>query len=225
MANPEVDESKGNSEDSEAARRSQQMDTREGGPAAGVTTELTPMITGEYGSRVVDGKGSRKDKGRLHTVRHGVLSRYPLEALRRLGEDPKNLRRLEHRFRAELKPDGVLAEFWFDRFWSSYLRCLLAARTEASALLPRSQSSSETVPVRELVAADLPTLVLGEGQKLSLQLETLKPDVLHQLALVQRYDKHFSNEMFRALAMLLILRRSGINGLGQAMAFTFGIEG
>lgn len=194
--------------------------------ATALETGPTPVTTGDRCAQLLvpKSKSRRKDKGHFHAVRHGVLSRFPLEALQRLGEDPKNLRRLENRFRTELKPRGVIADFWFDRFWSNYLRCLLAARTEVSAFLPGSQRSSEATPVPALVAGDLPTLVTGEGQKLNLPLETLKPDILHHLALAQRYDRHVSNEMFRALAMLLILRRSGIEGLEQAMAFTFGIE-
>ena len=75
-------------------------------------------------SLVVKNTGRRKDTGRLHAVRHGALSRYPLEALRHLGENSKSLRRMEQRFRTELKPHGEIAEVVFDRFWSSYLRCL-----------------------------------------------------------------------------------------------------
>lgn len=96
-------------------------------------------------SLVVKSKGRRKDAGRLHAVRHGALSRCPLEALRHLGDNLKALRRMERRFRAELKPRGAVAEIVFDRFWSSYLRCLLAARTEAGLFLRRDEDRGKEV--------------------------------------------------------------------------------
>jgi len=48
--------------------------------------------------------GVRKDKNRLHSTRHGVLCRDPLETLVRLGENKRHLRKPEKNFRAELDP-------------------------------------------------------------------------------------------------------------------------
>jgi hypothetical protein len=176
-------------------------------------------------SLVAKRRGQRKDTGRLHAVRHAVLSRYPLEALRHLGEDPKVLRRLERRFRAELKPQGAIADVVFDRFWSSYLRCLLAARTEANVFLRQGQGSDKGRDKLRLLDGDLPTLVLDQSAEPGLTREPLESDTLHELALVQRYDRHFGKEMFSALALLLVLRRSGETGLEDALAKAFGVGG
>lgn len=87
---------------------------------------------------------TRKDKGRLHTTNHGVLSREPLEALVRLGENPKTLRKLKHDLGAQLKPNGAVGEMLFDRLWSSYLRCFLVAKAEATAFAPIDQPAGES---------------------------------------------------------------------------------
>jgi hypothetical protein len=55
----------------------------------------------------------RKDKNHFHATRHGVLSRYPLEALASLGENIRHLRRIERKFPMELKPSGFAAESMF----------------------------------------------------------------------------------------------------------------
>ena len=216
MAEPEIVQAEKNQEDSAA----EAVDAVTVQPAAELTTEIAPASTAKpLKSRV------RTDKGRLHAVRHGVLARYPLEALRRLGEDGKALRRLERRFREELKPGGVLGEMFFDKFWSSFLRCLLAARTEANAFVPRAQSQHGQTATSTIVGEELPILVVSEKQGLGAAGESLPPDVLRELALVQRYDAHFGKEAYKALALLLILRRNGTSGLGQAMATAFGLEG
>ena len=64
----------------------------------------------------------RTDSGKLHRVRHGMLSRDALSALVRIGEDARTLRRLERQYRAVLWSPGPLFSFFFDLFWSSYLR-------------------------------------------------------------------------------------------------------
>ena len=195
-------------------------------PDASATDEFRAAVTptDAPGPPVVKNKSARKDRGRLHAVRHAVLSRYPLEALRHLGEDLKSLRRLERRFRAELRPQTAIGEILFDRFWSSYLRCLLAARTEASAFLrqenDQGKASSRTTT---LVGGDMPTLVVEQSLNPASQ-EPLEPGMLHQLALVQRYDRHFAKEMYQALGLLLIVRRSGEAGLEKAFANILGIE-
>jgi hypothetical protein len=176
-------------------------------------------------SLVVKKKTRRKDAGHLHAVSHAVLSRYPLEALRHLGEDPKALRRLERRFRTELKPQSAVGEILFDRFWSSYLRCLLAARTEANVFLRQHQDRSKVKSSSNLVGRDLPTLVVEQSSELGLRSEPLAQDMLHELALIQRYDRHFGKEMYRALALLLVLRRNGEAGLEDALASAFGVGG
>jgi hypothetical protein len=176
-------------------------------------------------SLAVTSRGRRKDMGRLHAVRHGALSRYPIEALRHLGEDPKSLRRLERRFQAELKPQGAIADLVFDRFWSSYLRCLLAARTEATVFRRQGQNSSQGKTKARLLDGAFPTLVVEQSPEPVLMPAPLGAETLHHLALVQRYDRHFGKEMYGALALLLVLRSSGEAGLEDALAKIFGIRG
>jgi len=218
-----VDEPKRNGEDSKASGPVQRQPA-EGAEQATGATEFSPEIPVERSAPVgMKSKCARKDRGHLHAVRHGVLARYPLEALQHLGEDSKALRRLERRFRAELRPRGIIADLFFDRFWSSYLRCLLAARGEASAFLPADQDASEATRVPALIQADLPALVLDDEQEVKVLRQALAPDVLRHLLLVQRYDRHFSREMYQALALLLVLRANGEPGLEQSITRMFGV--
>lgn len=106
---------------------------------------------------------ARKDKGMLHARNHGVLSRNPLEVLIRLGENPRELIKIEKMLRAELKSTGIFGKLLFDRAWSSFLRCLLIARTEARLFVPVDQDSDR---MPELKEAELPTLVWSEAGSL-----------------------------------------------------------
>ena len=56
---------------------------------------------------------TRKDKTHRHAIRHGILSRYPLEVLERLGVNVRTLRQLERELRAELKLSGAVARLLF----------------------------------------------------------------------------------------------------------------
>jgi hypothetical protein len=165
---------------------------------------------------------TRKDKNRLHATRHGVLSRYPLGALAHLGENIRSLRRIERKFRAELQPSGTIGEMLFDRFFSSYLRCLLAAKAEAATFEPIDQHAGEPRHFMSLKEGDLPTLVLQDSS--GTNEVRLPADLLRQLALAARYDAHFSKEMYRALALLLIHRNSGEAALDQCVGKILGIN-
>ena len=168
------------------------------------------------------GPRNRKDKNRLHAAHHAVLSRYPLEALARLGENTKSLRRIERKFRAYLKPTGIVGDALFDRFFSSYLRCVLAARAEAATFAPIDQPAGQAGLIASLKERELPTLVFQESDVAG---ETyLSADLLRQLALAARYDAHFSREMYRALAMLLMLRSGGEAGLDQCVGKILGVN-
>lgn len=165
---------------------------------------------------------TRRDKNRLHATRHGVLSQHPLEALVRLGENKRSLRRIERKFRAELKPSGIVSEALFDRFFSCYLRCLLAARAEAETFAPIDQPAGESRVIASLKEREVPTLVFPNSSRSSEA--HLPADLLRQLALVARYDAHFSKEMYRALGMLLILRSSGEAALEQCVGKIIGVS-
>jgi hypothetical protein len=198
----------------------------EGSPessAADDTNHAAAAPVGECCALVLKGR-RRRDAGRLHAVRHAVLSRYPLEALRHLGEDLKSLRRMERRFRTELKPQGAIADLVFDRFFSSYLRCVLAARTEANVFARQGQGANKRDTEPRLVDGGLPTLVVEQSAEGGYLHEALEAVTLRELSLVQRYDRHFGREMFSALALLLVLRRKGEAGLEDALISAFGVR-
>lgn len=164
---------------------------------------------------------SRKDKNRLHSTQHAILSRYPLEALVSLGEKLRSLRRIERKFRVELKAAGIVGAVVFDRFYSSYLRCVLAARAEATTFAPIDGPARQPRSTISLKEGIFPTLVVQDPDMTS---EALSPDLARQLVLIARYDRHFAREMYRALAMLLVLRSSGQAGLEQAAEHILGLQ-
>jgi hypothetical protein len=146
-----------------------------------------------------------------------------LQALKQLGEDVKPLRRLERRFRAELKPRGLIGDLLFDAFWSAYLRRVLAARVEASAFSAANQGATPTAHVPMLLMGDPPTLAIDVEQDIAIARQHLPPDIFRQLLLVQRYDRHFSREMYQALAALLLMRETGEQAFSQSIAKLFGV--
>jgi hypothetical protein len=132
------------------------------------------------------------------------------------------MRLIERKLREELKPSGIVGATLFDRLFSSYLRCLLAARAEAALFAPIDQRAGEPRHFVSLKERDVPTLVLQDSSGAS---ETHLPaDLLRQLALAARYDAHFSKEMYRALALLLILRNGDEAGLEQCVGKILGVN-
>ncbi len=158
--------------------------------------------------------GARKDKQNLHAMRHAILSIFLLQALARLGENTRCLRRVEHALRAELKPSGILGNIWFDRGWSSYLRCLLAARLEGAILCPNKGAEDQPTETPNLVEGEVPFLVWKTHENAN---GNFPPDLLQQLSLVQRYDAHYSREMLRYFGFLLSLRDRGESGLEECV--------
>jgi hypothetical protein len=150
---------------------------------------------------------ARKDKGGLHARNHGVLSRNPLEALIRLGENPRELIKIEKMLRAELKPTGVFGKLLFDRAWSSFLRCLLIARTEARLFMPVDQDSDR---MPELKEAELPTLVWSEAGPTNYG---FSDDLMKHLETALRYDAHYAREFYRAVGFLVAMQTGGLTGL------------
>ena len=159
----------------------------------------------------------RKDLGQPHRVQHGVLSREVLAALTQRGGNPKTYRRLERQFRAALRPSAPWGNVFFDRFWACYLRLMLIGRLEAELLNSKPAGNRASTLPLSLMPGKQPTLVHpdAEGQvsKAESPLVELSPDLLRQLVLAQRYDRHYAREMYRALAVLLLLRRRGEEGL------------
>jgi hypothetical protein len=155
----------------------------------------------------------RADRGHLHATRHGVLSRCPLEALQKLGEDIRKIRRLERRYRESLKPVGAIGLMVFDRFWSSYTRLLLAARIETSLIVPGVASADPHKAPPQLNELEVPTLVFSDKSEVVSITQILPADLTRELALIQRYDCHFSRELYRSLHLLLVMREGGEDGL------------
>jgi hypothetical protein len=154
--------------------------------------------------------GVRKDKQHLHAMRHGILSQYPLQALALLGENTRRLRQMERALRTELKISGILLNILFDRMWSCFLRCLLAARVEGISLFPTKGTEHAPAQTPNLVEGEIPLLVWGTNENAN---GNVPPDLFQQLSLVQRYDAHYSREMLRYLDLLLLIRNRGEVGL------------
>jgi hypothetical protein len=150
---------------------------------------------------------ARTDKGKLHARHHGVLSRNPLTALIGLGENPRHLQKIKKMLRAELKPIGILGEILFDRAWSSYLRCLLIARTEAHLFMPVDQGDSKGMP--QLKEMELPTLIFPEPCATNYR---FSDDLMKRLETALRYDAHYAREFYRAVAMLIASQSGGLAG-------------
>jgi hypothetical protein len=166
--------------------------------------------------------GARKDKGAIHNTHHGVLSRHPLQALVKLGENPKRLRQIESKFHAELQPSGAVGNMLFDKMFSSYLRSILAAKLEARALasIDRQTPKAGRQQTHISAAEEQPALVIEDMAEQDLQ--TVPDDLYSQLALVQKYDGHYSREMFRSLGLLLALKNAGEAGLAKCIGKSWG---
>ncbi len=172
--------------------------------------------------------GGRTDQGRLHTVRDSVLSRGLLETLCRRGENRRSLRRMEAELRAELKPTGPLGNLLFSRFFSCVLRLILVSRLEDIGSIPTRLPSKDGVAILSLHEGSVPILVThsednGESSGPN-KPEPFNQDLLHRLALVARYDRSASREMYRTLGFLLVLRDAGGKGLTAAIRAAAGIK-
>jgi hypothetical protein len=155
----------------------------------------------------------RTDVQKLHRIRHGILSREVMSVLVRMGEDPRTLRRLERQFHVALRPSGTMGNLFFDRFWSSYLRLMLVCRMEAQFIEGHFSKKTTPTSLVALVPGPQPTLVSPGSEDQQSEAAQyggeLAPELFRELVLVQRYDRCYSREMFRALSLLLILRRGG----------------
>ena len=172
--------------------------------------------------------GARTDQGRLHAVRDSVLSRGLLETLTRYGENRRTLRRMEAQLRTVLKPAGALGTLLFARLWSCVLRLVLVGHLEATALVPARNISNERGITPSLQEGALPVLVTAEDDQNSSApsgtFEPLEPDILSRLALISRYDRSASREMYRTLGLLILLRDEGEKGVSSAILAAAGIK-
>src|ERR1700730_449492 len=178
--------------------------------------------SGKRGPRKV----RRTDSGNLHRTKHGILSREALNALVQQGESRKTFRRLERQYRVALRPIGPFGDLFFDRFWSAYLKLILIGRLETQLFSGKSVSKSKSASLA-LVPGRLPTLVSQHTDQPVDAIpsnEELDPDLMRGLLLAQRYDRHHSREMYRSLALLLLLRRGGEAALESWASEMLGAE-
>jgi hypothetical protein len=195
-----------------------------GGPADGAKADNQAGLQ-KAGRR---NGADRKDKGRLHAVRDSVLSRGLLEILTRYGENPRKLRRMEAELRADLRPAGPLGNLIYGRFWSSVLRLILGARLEETGLAPRDNASTRPTGAPTLREGLMPILeTTNERVDLPAVLRTgevVEPDLFRRLALIARYDRAASKEMYRTLALLILMRDDGEKGLASGIRAATGIK-
>jgi hypothetical protein len=178
--------------------------------------------------RTGERNGGRTDQGRLHAARDSVLSRGLLETLTRYGENPRKLRRMEAELRTVLRPAGALGSLLFDRFWSCVLRLILVALLEETGLAPRRNASKRPMAVPSLHEGSMPVLLTGEEHEdltaVAGTVEALEPDMFRRLALIARYDRAASREMYRTLGLLIVMRDDGEKGLASGIRAAAGIK-
>jgi hypothetical protein len=181
----------------------------------------TPAVVEQLKTRTVG--GIRSDKNNTHYSKHGLLSRDVERALVRFGEPIRNIRRWETKFRSVLRPRGEVADLLFDKWWSCYLRQLLIAKLEANAFAPdNSHRVSSNLPALE--ERTQPTLVWPSEDESDENLPYQPPnDLFQRLAVIQRYDAHYSREGNRMLALLLLMRDGNEDTLVKIFSATLGI--
>ena len=192
---------------------------------AAAVTSASDAETGTPHQRRAQGqKRKRKDTGGVHVVSHGLLSRDPFEILRRLGENPQKLRRLERRLRKALRPEGEIGKLIFDKLWSSHLRSLLAARLEALIIARLEPSVDRPTSAPILVDRENPTLVYSE--RMADRTAGVSPltNILTDLCLLEKYSVHIRKEEFRALALLLVSLGHGEDGLAESIGQILGLN-
>jgi hypothetical protein len=172
--------------------------------------------------------GGRTDRGRPHAVRDSALSRGLLETLCQHGENRRSLRRMEAGLRADLKPSGPLGKLLFDRFWSCVLRLIFVSHLEGKELFTNTVSSKSSVAVPYLRDGPVPILVTqtedNNASSEPRESDAIEQDLFHRLALVARYDRSASREMYRTLGYLLVMREAGGKGLTAAVRAAAGIK-
>lgn len=163
---------------------------------------------------------ARKDLGSFHYSGHRILSRDPLEALVKMGENVRSLRQIERGFRLDLRPPGPVGEMLFDSMFSSHLRSMIAGKLEARVLLSLDHPGPQRIMAAHIAAEDQPTMVFGNV--ISQGLQTAPGELYSQLALIQRYDGHCSREKLRYLGLILALKNAGELGLAKCICKSSG---
>lgn len=176
-----------------------------GGDASAVKNNGATENTGSQSMPV---PRARTDQKQLHITHHNILSRHPLAALAKAGENIRELRRFERALLAEAQPEGIVAQCLFDRCLSAYLKGLLINRAEKNLF------EAENKPFKERIL-EANTIALAGGQPKN------DGDFFKNLSIIQRYDSHYSREFFKTLAMLLAIRGTGQAGLARVLGKAF----
>ena len=151
---------------------------------------------------------ARTDRGRLHSRNSGVLSRDPMAALIRLGENRRQLLKIYKKLRVELKPTGILGDILLDQAWSAYLRCVLIARVEADLFVSVDQDDSDRMP--ELKKMELPTLIFPEPSATTFR---FSDDLMRHLEIALRYHAHYCRQFWGSVRLLIAMQSGGLAGL------------
>lgn len=155
---------------------------------------------------------------RKNLTGHRILSRHPRQALVSAGENAHALDRIERSLRDELRPTGVIGQIIFDRLLSCVWRCLLIAKKEKTIFVPENQPGTFEERLEQARQSHMLALAAGDSKSGYNQASIL----LSNLSITQRYDAHYSRELYRALGMLLTLRGAGDTELTLLLAKTFG---
>ena len=123
-----------------------------------------------------------------------------------------------------MKPQGDAAELIFDKWWSCYLRQLLIAKLEATAFVSAdAKEGLSRLPVLHERAE--PTLIypqdLDDDENFG---QSIPNDLLQRLAIIQRYDGHYSREGNRLFGLLLLMRDGGESTLVEILKTHLGIN-
>lgn len=174
-----------------------------------------------------NGGSRRKDRGRRHAGRGSVLSRSLIQALEQRGENIRALKKIESELRADLKPQGALGRFLFDRFWASVLRLILVTRLEEGGLASQRTAAKRPVSMPSLQEGPIPILLLPDADDAVENPENngeFDSEVFRRLALIARYDRSAAKEMYRCMGLLLIMQSDGRAGLEAWVRATVGLK-
>jgi hypothetical protein len=149
---------------------------------------------------------ARKQKRRRYNT-HGILSRYPEEALAKAGGDTTRLRRIKRNLYQNIQPDGPLEELLLDYMCSCHSKIVLLEHMDSKA--PPTEEKSHVERVREAgMLAMVGARPVGDGG-------VSREDARKELFL--RYHKHLSRE-FRGFASFFLSPNRRDGGVAGALS-------
>ena len=90
-------------------------------------------------------RSCRADSGKLHRIRHGILSREVLNVLVQMGENRRSLRQLEKEVRAALRPSNPVGNLLFDRFWVTSEGLVIAIVEAYAVTIARATTPTQRI--------------------------------------------------------------------------------